>query len=635
MDRLARAFFGACLALTFASPALRASPPAPPPIEAFTMPPEFRNPKLSPDGRTLALAGVRDFNHYVALLDLETMQAAPAATFSNLRVANYWWKGNDWMLFLVEEANGYRYFRSMDLKTKKVQALHSFNNRGGTIVNPLIDDPEHALVSNFTATGVNLRKINVRTGKISFVEDNPGFVSRWLTDRAGRPVAALGRLDEEWFMLWRPAPDAEWQKTNLGHRLRPDFWPMAVHQDQRRILGWDSKTADTSRVVVRDPATGTDELVFHSAAVDPSYNMAWGDDETRVRAIAYETDRPRFHYLDPADAQIAAAIDATLKDSTNSIVSTSADESRLIIESLSDRTPERYFLFDRKSGRLVSLGASRGTLAETKFGESHYFNFAAADGLPLSARIFLPEGRPGPHPLIVLCGADYNERTLRSFYPVFALLTSRGYAVMSVNQRGVDGFGQKIADAGENAIDTLMADDIAAAVDAAIAGGWAAKSRVALFGDSAGGVLAIYALARHPEKFSAWINFNTPMRRGSLAWWDFSFGLNANRGRFVSFAREEALEKYLWTLAPLKQVAKFNVPSFHYYASDAMIDLEGGKVKKLLSAKATPLSFVVGLESRKWEDTVEKLDRQRIEEFSRILRELLAFLEQHFPAAAK
>lgn len=627
MDRLARVFAGACL-FTLAL-VLRS---APLPVEAFTAPPEFRNPKLSPDGRTLALSGTRDYDNFVALLDLETMQVTPGATFSNLRVANYWWKGNDWMLFLVEEANGDSYFRSMDLKTKKVQALHSFNNRGGIVVNPLVEDPEHALVSNFTSTGVNLRKVNVRTGKISPVEDNPGFVLRWLTDRAGRPVVALGRLDEEWFMLWRPSPEADWQKTNLGHRLRPDFWPMAVYHDQRRILGWDSNTSDTARVVVRDPATGIDEPVFHSAEVDPSYNIVWGDDETRVRAIAYETDRPRFHYLDPADAQLAAAIDATLKDSTNSIVTTSADESRLVIESISDRSPEHYFLFDRKSGRLVSLGFSRGDLAKVAFGGSHYFKFAARDGLQLSARIFLPDGRPGPHPLIVFCGANYNDRALRSFYPLYMLLTSRGYAVMAVNQRGVDGFGQKLAAAGEKAIDTAMADDIAAAVDAAAKHGWAAMPRVALFGDSAGGVLAIYTLARHPEKFSAWINFNTPLRRGSLKWWDLSFGLTANRGRFVSFAREKALEDYLWTLAPLKVVPKFKVPSFHFYASDAMIDLEGGKLKKLLGTTGAPLNFVVGLESRKWEDTVEKLDRQRVEETSRIFRELLAFLEQHFPA---
>lgn len=63
--------------------------------------------------------------------------------------------------------------------------------------------------------------------------------------------------------------------------------------------------------------------------------------------------------------------------------------------------------------------------------------------------------------------------------------------------------------------------------------------------------------------------------------------------------------------------------------------LEGGKLKKAAGAAGAPFSFVVGLESRKWDETVEKLDRQRAEEFSRILRELLAFLEQHFPVAAQ
>lgn len=630
MDRLARAFAGACL-FTLIALFLRA---APPPVEAFTAPPEFRNPKLSPDGRTLALSGTRDYNNFVALLDLETMQVTPGATFSNLRVANYWWKGNDWMLFLVEEANGGRYFRSMDLKTKKVQGLHTFNNRGGLIVNPLVDDPEHALVSLYTQTGVNLRKLNLRTGKITEVEDNPGYVVRWLTDRSGRAVAALGRLDEEWFMLWRPTPGAEWQKTSLGHRMRPDFWPMAVYHDQRRILGWESKSSDTARVVVRDPATGIDELIFHSPDVDPSYNLAWGDDETRVRAIAYETDRPRAHYLDPEDGKLAAAIDATLKDTTNSIVSTSADENRLIIESISDRSPERYFLFDRKAGRLVALGASRGALASERFGESQYFNFASRDGLKLSARIFLPEGHPAPHPLVVICGADLNDRVIRSFYPFFMMLTSRGYAVLWVNQRGVNGFGQKLAEAGAKSLDTLMADDIADAVVAAETRGWVKTPRVALFGERAGGVLAIYTLARHPEKFAAWINFNTPMRRGGLNVWDLNFGLTAARGRFVSMANEKAADDYRWSLAPLTVISKIKVPSVHYYPGYAMNDYDGQKLKKALAGLGTPYSFVEGIPSRDWEDTVEKFDRQRVEEYTRILREVVAFLEKQLPVAS-
>lgn len=63
--------------------------------------------------------------------------------------------------------------------------------------------------------------------------------------------------------------------------------------------------------------------------------------------------------------------------------------------------------------------------------------------------------------------------------------------------------------------------------------------------------------------------------------------------------------------------------------------LGGGKLKKAAGAAGAPFSFVVGLESRKWEETVEKLDRQRVQETSRIFRELLAFLDQHFPVAAK
>lgn len=607
---------------------------APPPVRAFATPPEFRNPKLSRGGQTLAVTGTREFSDYVALIDLATMQVTPGATFTDVSLVNYWWKGNDWMLFLVEPLRGWRVFRSMDLKTKKIQPLHSFNNRGGSIVNPLVNDPDHVLVSVSTPTGVDLRKLDVRTGKLTVVENNPGFVTRWLTDREGRAVAALGRLDGEWFLLTRDRAGADWKKTLLGKRLRPDFWPMAVFQDQRRLIGWDHVTADTARAVIRDPQTGADEVIFHSPEVDPSYNLSWGDDETRVRAIAYETDRPRFHYLAEADAKLAGMIDAALPDSTNFIVSTSADESRLIIEATSDSHPERYFLLDRKAGRIVPLGAARAELAAARFGAGRYFTFPSRDGLTLSARLLLPAASAAHPPLIVICGSDLTARAYRVFTPFHQLLASRGYAVLEVNHRGVDGFGQKLADLGTESVHDKMPDDVADAVDFAVRQGWADGQRVGIFSQGGGGLVGLYALSRHPEKFKVWLNFGTPMDRAPLSAYDLSFGLTPSAGRHVPVAREDRLRSYVFKLDPLPVAKALTVPSFHFYGSWQMVNDDGAKLKRHLDRGSVPHVFVLGLGSREWGDTVEVVNRQWVEENTRIWTEALAFLAQHLPVPA-
>lgn len=621
----------AALLFSVAALVAYAKDPTPPlPVGAFTALPAFRKPKLSPDGKTLAVVGTQNFSEYIALIDLATMQSVPGATFNNVTLVDYWWKGSDSMLFLVQSSNFSRAFRSMDLKTKKVQQLHSLNERGGLVVNQLVNDPDTVLVSTFTKTGVDLRKLNVRNGKLTVVENNPGFVMRWLTGRDGRAIAAIGRLDAEWFLLTRDRAEADWKKSTLGKRLRPDFWPMAVFNDQRRLIGWDHVTSDTARVVIRDLQTGADEPIFHSAEVDPSYNLTWGDDETHIRAVAYETDRMRFHYLEASDAKLAAMIDASLPDSTNSIISASADESRLVIEALSDAQPERYFLLDRKAGRIVPLGFSRAELANTKLGSGRYFTFRSRDGLSLSGRLLSPPASPQTPPVLVMCGQNLTARSYRTFSPFFQLLASRGYAVLVVNHRGVDGFGQKLADLGAESIHDKMPDDVADAIDFVVQQGWADGKSAGIISESAGGLVGLYAASRHPEKFKVWLNFGTPMNSAPLDANDVAFGLTPNAGRNVSIAREIRLLKYLYKLEPLPVAASLHLPSFNYYP-EWMRASDSAKLKKALERGKLPFEFVSGSPASDWGDTTESVKRQDIEETTRVWREALTFLEKYLP----
>lgn len=631
MFRRITALLGACTALVCAA---TSSPvPTPLPIDAFIAEPEFRNPKLSPSGASIALIYRREFNDLVVLLDTVTMQPRQGPTLGNLRVLNYWWKGDDTLLLLLEDVIGQAFFRAFNLTTQKTSALRQLNRRASTIVNPLVSDPTHVLIASATTTGNDLRRYDLVHDKAEVMEKNPGWVLHWFTNRAGEAVAGLGQVDDEWFMLVRGQPGADWKRVGLGRGSQPGFRPWAVSVDQRRLLGYDYTTADTARVVARDPITGAEEKLFHSPEVDPSYNVAWGDDETYVRAIAYETDKPRFHYLVDADAQLAAAIDRSLPNTVNSIVSTSADESRLLIEATSDVVPEMYFLLDRKSGRMRSLGGARSGLVLDRLARSRFFTFQARDGQKLSGRIILPDALAGQPGLIVSAGYDLTQRATAVYQPFMQLWASRGYAVLEVNHRGIEGFGQAFAKAGEMKITTTMADDLADAVRHAIAEGWVDSHRVAIVGQGNGGVLALHTLVRHQDLFGAWINLATPMDNGALAVDDLVFGLHdtsAGRLRSKDYFR---LQRYQRELDPSLQLEKVRVPSFHYFTR-RMHERSGAKVEKAM--KKAGLKCVVLVASKPPDEndpTVANVDRRNHEETRRVYAAMLEFLQRDLPVA--
>lgn len=627
--------FRALLALfAFSFATSRASAAEPPPVSAFISAPDFRNPKLSPNGDTLAVVFRRDFADMVVLLDTATLQPRPGPSISNLRILNYWWKGNDTLLLLLEEVTGESYFRAFNLQTNQTSELRQLNRRAAQIVNPLVSDPDHVLVASATPTGSDLRRYDLVKDKMEVLEKNPGWVFRWLTDRAGQAVAGFGRLDDQWFMLVREKPGADWKRIDLGKRSSPDFWPMAVAPDQHRLIGYDYLTADTARAIYRDPLTGAEEELFHSPEVDPSFNLVWGDDETRVRAIAYETDSPRFHYLEPGDAKLAAEIDRALPNTTNSIVSTSADESRMLIQASSDIVPELYFLLDRKANRLQALGGARDGIVPERLVRSRYITFSARDGQKLSGRIILPSVSAGKPPLIVSAGATLNRRSTLVYQPFMQLLATRGYAVLEVNHRGVQGFGQSFAKAGEMKIATTMSDDLADAVRHVIGQGWVDPKRVAILGQDEGGVLALHALVRNQELYSAWINLETSMDLFAVNTESLAFGLHETSNGELKASELFKLRRYRRDLDPSLQLGFVKVPSFHYY-SHSEHERSGYKVSKALKKTNVPFTVVVrALNKEKGDPTVMSIDRFNYQETLRAYTKLIEFLQERLPAGA-
>lgn len=602
----------------------------PPPIRAFIEPAQFKNPKLSPRGDRFAVVGIRDFAEFVALIDVGSMQASPVALLSDGRVLNYWWKGDRYLLLLIEHP-GETIFKVVDMETRKARDLTQLNMRGGWVVNPLVGDPESMIVSSGTSSGVDLRKLNLRTGKLELLERNPGFVRRWFTDRTGRAVAGLGLVDENWFMVLRVEGKRPWRRVELGNRSVPDFWPIAVYSDQRRILGLDYVSGNTAAAVVWDPADDRKETIWHSDEVDPDSVLNWGDDETVPRAIAFETDRPRYHYLDAGSRALAEQIDAALPDTTNSIVSMSADESRMIIQSESDTVAAEFFLLDRNTGSLRPLGRAFAGLDPKQMGSSRHFAFDNRAGQRIRGRILVPRGAPDRPPVVVAVGHDLSSRSQWRFQRNFQLLASAGYATVEIDHRGTDGYGRAFAEAGDRQISEGMPDDIADGVRWLVEQGWIDGRRVAILGQDDGGILALHTLVRHPGLFSAWININTPMSTRHLEADDVVFGLHSNESRLAKIGGERSANRYTKSLEPKRLLPSVRVPSFAFYSRrrDNSLFNDGGVAERHFERAGLPYTFRTGPNALTRYTTIEEAQKILTDSTATMYEDLIKFLNEH------
>ncbi len=132
---------------------------------------------------------------------------------------------------------------------------------------------------------------------------------------------------------------------------------------------------------------------------------------------------------------------------------------------------------------------------------------AAADGTPVHAALYRPEGE-GPHPLIVsVYGGPHAQRILNDWTLTVDLraqyLAQEGFAVLLVDNRGSANRGLAFEAHLHRRMGTVELDDQVAAVEQLIAEGLADRERIGIYGWSYGGYMTCLALMRAPEVFRA------------------------------------------------------------------------------------------------------------------------------------
>ena len=115
--------------------------------------------------------------------------------------------------------------------------------------------------------------------------------------------------------------------------------------------------------------------------------------------------------------------------------------------------------------------------------------------------VFTPKGMgSGKHPVVVLVHGGFHERLNVEWFPLIEGLVQRGYVVVFPEYRGSRGYGENLYRNDYGVTDTT---DVLAAAAYMARKPFADPARMAIVGESRGGMVTLLAIEKEPKTFKA------------------------------------------------------------------------------------------------------------------------------------
>lgn len=475
----------------------------------------FRNPEkvafaLSDDGKWVSYLAPNQsrLNLYVRPADKE---AATRITDESARdIASYFWKGSDTLVY-VKDFGGDENFHlvSVSRDGKTTKDLTPFPKVRAEIVDDLRDDPSAVLV------GLNKRnpevfdvyRVNVRTGELTLVAENPGNITSWHADHTGQIRVATTTDGVNNSLLYRPDGKAPFKKvltTTFRDALTPQFFTF----DNAKIYAASNLSRDKQALVVIDPATAKEEkLLFEHPEVDVDHLSYWHSRKA-IACAHFTTWKPERKCFDADTTALYSRLEKKLPGYDLTIDAADKSEDKLVVRARNDRTRGSSWLYDRRADKLTKLADAAPWLDEKQLAEMKPISYKARDGLTIQGYLVLPKGvEPKGLPVVVNPHGGPWARDLWRFNPEAQFLANRGYAVLQMNFRGSTGYGRKFWESSFKEWGGKMQDDVSDGVKYLIGQGIADPKRIAIYGGSYGGYATLAGLAFSPELYACGVDY--------------------------------------------------------------------------------------------------------------------------------
>ena len=564
----------------------------------------FRNSQqkdfsISPDGRYVSYLAPSEgrMNVFVQPRD----KGQPAVQMTEIKdrdIVGQFWKGNHTLIYL-RDFSGDENFQlfAVNVENKKTTALNPFKGVRAEIIDDLdqIDD-ENILV------GLNRRKaevfdvyrLNVSTGALKLIGENPGNIASWMTDHKGRLRLAITTDGVNNTILIRDSEKGKFKKlltTSFKEKVAPLFYTF----DDKNLYATSNRGRDKEALVTLDLKSGEEKVFFERPDVDVE-GLSYSKKRHVLWTALFTTWHLERHFFDNEMSAIFQDVQSQLPGMEVGITGYDRAEKLFLIRTSSDTSRGSTYLYDVSTKKVDKLADAAPWIHPAEMSEMKPVEFKARDGLTIHGYLTIPRGAKAENlPVVVNPHGGPWARDEWGYNSEVQFLASRGYAVFQMNYRGSTGYGRQFWESSFKQWGKKMQDDITDGVNWLIQQKIANPKRIGIYGGSYGGYATLAGLTFTPELYACGVdyvgvsNLFTFMKSVPAYWKPFLQELYEQVGDPVK-------DKDLLTAAsPVFHVDKIRAPLFVAQgAKDPRVNInESNQIVEALKKRGVNVQYMV------------------------------------------
>ena len=481
------------------------------PLEDFFKNPEKSGYQISPNGKYFSYMAPYESRMNIFVQKIGKDKAEQLTFETDRDIAGYFWANDDRILYLKDDGGDENFsLFGVDRNGENLNCLTCFEN----VRTQIIDDlPE---IEDYMIIGLNKRnpqvfdpyRMNVNTGEMEMIAENPGNIQGWVTDHDGKLRAAYAIVDGvNSQILYRETEEEEFEPI-LTTSFKETMSVMFFTFDNKNFYAVSNLGRDKTAAVIFDPRTAEEvEVLYENPDYDVS-RLSYSRKNKELWAAYYTSWKGQRHYFSEDFKNLIENLESKLGDYEIGISAYDDDEETFIVRTSGDRTLGAYYLYDRKKDKLELIHNVGPWMKEDELAEMKPITYEARDGLKIHGYLTLPKGVEAKNlPVVVNVHGGPWARDSWGFNPEVQFLANRGYAVFQPNFRGSTGYGKEFWEASFKEWGLSMQNDVTDGTYWLIREGIADPGKIAIYGGSYGGYATLQGIVVNPTLYSAAVDY--------------------------------------------------------------------------------------------------------------------------------